>query len=200
MRLALALSLIGLLVGPTASADPRGSLELGVTTFSRTVVGEAVGESQLYSFLPAEPGYGLSLGVDWAPGATVRAGAELWLSLVSVATRHASDERGAAILTHIAPRVRLEFPLGGPWHVDGLLALGPGFVSEPRFGSLSLNSRLGVGLGYRLTDETAVFAGASHLAVIAWPTKALVDDFRVKEPLFFGQSALLLTIGVRGLR
>lgn len=197
MRRPLAL-LLALLIPAPAAADARGSVEIGSMELALTVIGEADGNDQVYSAEYTDRGFGAALGVDWDFGATVHAGGQLWLSLVDVATRRDSKREGRAIMTHLAPHVRIELPLTWGFRLDGHFALGVGFVTEPVNGSFSVVNRLGFGLSRDINDDSAAFISVNHLAIVAWPSKALFEDVRVKEPLFAGLSAMLLTIGLRG--
>lgn len=183
----------------SAAAAPRGSLEVGALTVSQTVIGEAKGDQRVYQLVDNEPGYGLGLGVEWSPATTVRLGVETFVALIDL---HGTEGLAAQthVLTYFAPRMRLDLPLGGGFNVDGHLAIGLGYVSTPMYGSLTLNHRLGVGLAYAFTEETAVFIAVTHLAAGGWPVQALTEDHAFPEPLFAGLSTVVVSVGVRGLR
>lgn len=188
-----------LLVPSLALGAPRGSLEVGMTVAGQTLIGEAQGGENVYDFVESDAGYGVALGVEWGLGPTVHLGGELWLGLLPVATG-GLKRNGYQVQAHLGPRLRVGFPLGGDLTVEGLIGLAPGYITAPIKGSASLTTRVGIGLAYGIHDETAIVLGANHMAVAAWPAEALVDDIRVTEPLFVGLSAVLFTVGVRGLR
>jgi len=156
----------------TTAESPAALVELGIG-FGSTVAGARfTGEIPEVGTLDASPSLLLVPALEWPFGRRIRFGVGLGLYWMDDPFSVGEERR---TLTSPEARLRLVFPLGSGFTLEGLGALGLGWWSSDGLGTLlGWTSRAGIGAGYALSEGLDV---TGMLAAFSAGTRPKGDPF-----------------------